>query len=111
MRLLKGTEQKELLTSLLASLRGSGGGGGGGAEGTSALEEAEAQQLATLTKILGAVTYAIQQCAEQSTPPLITAAALDMISNSLQARASCNGRFVAQIRKSLNDLKGQLLVT
>ena len=89
----------------------SGGGGGGGAEGTSALEEAEAQQLATLTKILGAVTYAIQQCAEQSTPPLITAAALDMISNSLQARASCNGRFVAQIRKSLNDLKGQLLVT
>jgi len=34
-----------------------------------------------------------------------------MISNSLQARASCNGRFVAQIRKSLNDLKGQLLVT
>ena len=90
---------------------GGGGGGGGGAEGTSALEQAEAQQLATLTKILGAVAYAIQQCAEQSTPPLITAAALDMISNSLQARASCNGRFVAQIRKSLNDLKGQLLVT
>ena len=88
-----------------------GGEGGGGAEGTSALEEAEAQQLATLTKILGAVAYAIQQCAEQSTPPLITAAALDMISNSLQARASCNGRFVAQIRNTLNALKGQLLVT
>ena len=95
---------------------GAGGGeetfsGGGGGEGSSALDEAEAQQLATLTKILGAVAYAIQQCAEQSTPPLITAAALDMISNSLQARASCNGRFVAQIRNTLNALKGQLLVT
>ena len=85
-------------------------GEGAGAGVSRAPEDSEGEQLAALTKILGAVAYAIQQCAEQSTPPLITAAALDMISNSLQARASCNGHFVAQIRSTLNALKGQLVV-
>ena len=69
-----------------------------------------AAKLKGLVESCVSVMYTLQQCANRSTPPLITAASLDMVTRTLQPESEQGKRALLQVQETIQKLKSQLLV-